>query len=91
MIYRPSRDRSHRTSARAWTELYSAGTSLAMVSSGSHRSAVDDIDRTGLLMLVDSVGTLARMGQPQIRHKRDGRRAAMCHAAHIAAHIVVPH
>jgi hypothetical protein len=30
-----------------------------MVSSGSRRSAVDDIDRTGLLMIVDRMGTLA--------------------------------
>jgi hypothetical protein len=27
------------------------------------------------------------MGQPQIRHKGDGRRAAVCHTAHV----VVPH
>ena len=80
MIYRSSRARSHRTGARAWTDLYPAGTSRAMVSRGSHRSAVDHVDRTGLL-IVDTMGTLAQMGQEQIRHKGDGKRAALWHAA----------
>ena len=80
MIYRSSRARSHRTGARAWTELYPAGKSLAMVSIGGHRSAVDDSDRTGLLMIVDPIETLAQMGQPQIRHTGDGKCAALWHA-----------
>ena len=89
MIYRSSRARSHRTGARAWTELYPAGKSLAMVSSIlpgkslARRSAVDAIDPTGLLMSVDRMGPLARMGQPQILHKRDGRRAVLCHTAYV--------
>jgi len=63
-----------------------------MVSIGGHRSAVNDIDRTGLLMIVDHLETLAHVGQPQIRHKGDGKRAAAWHAAHVpAAHLVVPH
>jgi hypothetical protein len=81
MIYRPSRDRSHRTSARAWADICPAGTSLAMVSIGGHRSAVDDSDRTGLLMIVDPIETLAQMGQPQIRHTGDGKCAALWHAS----------
>ena len=87
MIYRPSRARSHRTCARAWRDRYPDGTSLAVVSIGGHRSAVDDFGRTGLAMIVAHSGTLARMGQPQIRHKGDGKRAAVWHAAHV----VVPH
>ena len=83
MIYRSSRARSHRTGARAWTDRYPDGKSLAMVSMGGHRSAVADIGRTGLLMIVAHSETLARMGQPQIRHKGDGKRAAVCHAAHV--------
>ena len=59
MIYRPSRDRCHQTSTRVWTDLYPDGKSLAMVSSGGHRSAVDDIGRTGLLMIVAHSGTMA--------------------------------
>jgi hypothetical protein len=81
MIYRSSRARSHRTGARAWTELYPAGKSLAMISIGGHRSAVDDSDRTGLLMIVDPIETLAQMGQPQIRHTGDGKCAALWHAS----------
>jgi hypothetical protein len=83
MIFRPSRDRSHRTSARAWTDLHPNGKVFAMVSMSRHRSAVAAIGRTGLLMIVAHSGTLARMGRPQIRHKGDGKRRAVWHAAHV--------
>jgi hypothetical protein len=83
MIYRPSRARNHRTSAGAWTDRFRDGKSLAVVSIGGHRSAVDDIGRAGLPMIVAHSGTLARMGQPQIRHKGDGKRTAVWHAAHV--------